>query len=64
MGLLVCCIFLFTSIQAYGHKSIIAKIKLSGLVTTANGGPIKNSVLSIDSVKTLVPTNKKGIYTT
>ncbi len=64
MRVLLIYIFLFGCIQCYAQKSNIATIKLSGLVTTANGEPIKNAVLYIDSVKTFVRTNKKGIYKT
>ena len=64
MRVLLIYIFLFAGIQCYAQKSNIATIKLSGLVTTANGEPIKNAVLYIDSVKTFVRTNKKGIYKT
>lgn len=57
-------ICLLASIQVLAQKNDNARIKLSGLVNTVGGEPIKNAVLFIDSVKTFVRTNKKGIYKT
>ena len=40
------------------------RVELKGLVTTANGNPIKGAILYVDSVKTFVRTNRKGFYKT
>jgi hypothetical protein len=57
-------IFIVAGLQGAAQKNENTRINLWGMVTAANGEPIKNAVLYIDSVKTFVRTNKKGFYKT
>lgn len=50
--------------NVYAQAGNITRVELEGLVTTADGKPIKRAVLYVDSVKTFVRTNRKGFYKT
>lgn len=53
-------LLLFTSFYSHSQKMI----EVRGTVLDPSGMPIKRAVLFVDSVKTFVKTNNKGIYKT
>ena len=57
--LLILAVFIAHSITAQNKKN---QIKISGKVTNFNSEAISNAFIYIDSVKTEITTNRKGIY--
>lgn len=57
--LLILAVFIAHSITAQNKKN---QIKISGKVTNFNSEAISNAFIYIDSVKTEVTTNRKGVY--
>lgn len=57
--LLLLAIFVLNILSAQNKKN---QIKITGTITDFNSIPIANAVIYIDSVKTEVTTNKRGIY--
>ena len=64
---MICRFFLSICLLIAFSNTVIAqenkgKIRVSGMVTDANGNPIKGVIVFVDKVKTREKTNKKGIY--
>lgn len=55
---------LLSTLNSFCQENWIARVEINGVVTTADGQPIKGAVLYVDSVKTFVRTNRKGLYKT
>jgi len=55
-------LMLFFALTAINSQSKKDFIKISGVVTDLENNPIKDAIIFIDSVKTKVKTNKKGLY--
>jgi hypothetical protein len=57
--LLLIAFFILNGISAQNHKN---QFKISGKVTDFDSKPIANAIIYIDSVKTKVTTNKRGLF--
>ena len=57
--LLFLAVFVLNSSTAQNKKNII---KISGTITDFNSNPIANATIYVDSIKTEVTTNKRGLY--
>jgi len=57
--LLLVALFILSTISAQNEKN---QLKISGKVTDFDNKPIANAIIYIDSAKTKVTTNKRGLY--
>lgn len=55
-------IFIVYTTEHHAQSDVSKKIELTGIVTDYDNNPIKGARIFVDSLKTKVKTNKKGIY--